>query len=147
MPVFNTASEVGYGATIKSLAGFAMVQKFVTGIAPDNPLISEAIAVNALAAITGSASGGLSIALNTLGETYYQQGIAAGIDPQLLHRIASMSCGGLDSLPHNGALITLLLICGVTHRQSYKDVAMVTIVCPLIATVTVLVLGTQFGSF
>jgi H+/gluconate symporter-like permease len=147
MPVFNTASEVGYGATIKALAGFAIVQKFVTGIAPGNPLISEAIAVNALAAITGSASGGLSIALNTLGETYYQRGLAAGIDPQLLHRIASMSCGGLDSLPHNGALITLLLICGVTHRQGYLDVAVVTIACPLIAIVTVLVLGTQFGSF
>lgn len=147
MPVFNTASEVGYGATIKALAGFAIVQKFVTGIAPGNPLISEAIAVNALAAITGSASGGLSIALNTLGETYYQRGLAAGIDPQLLHRIASMSCGGLDSLPHNGALITLLLICGVTHRQGYLDVAIVTIACPLIAIVTVLVLGTQFGSF
>lgn len=147
MPVFNTASEVGYGATIKALAGFVIVQKFVTGIAPSNPLISEAIAVNALAAITGSASGGLSIALNTLGETYYQRGLAAGIDPQLLHRIASMSCGGLDSLPHNGALITLLLICGVTHRQGYLDVAMVTIAGPLIAIVTVLVLGTQFGSF
>jgi H+/gluconate symporter-like permease len=147
MPVFNTASEVGYGATIKALAGFVIVQKFVTGIAPGNPLISEAIAVNSLAAITGSASGGLSIALNTLGETYYQRGLEAGIDPQLLHRIASLSCGGLDSLPHNGALITLLLICGVTHRQGYLDVAMVTIACPLIAIVTVLVLGTQFGSF
>lgn len=147
MPVFNTASEVGYGATIKALAGFAIVQKYVTGVAPNNPLISEAVAVNALAAITGSASGGLSIALNTLGETYYQQGLAAGIDPQLLHRIASMACGGLDSLPHNGALITLLLICGVTHRQSYLDIAIVTIVCPLIAMITVLFLGTQFGSF
>lgn len=147
LPVFNTASEVGYGATIKALAGFVLVQKFVTGIAPGNPLISEAVAVNALAAITGSASGGLSIALETLGETYYKRGLEAGIDPQLLHRIASMSCGGLDSLPHNGALITLLLICGVTHRQGYKDVAVVTIVCPLIATATVLVLGTLFGSF
>lgn len=147
LPIFNTASEVGYGSTIKSLAGFAVVQKFVTGIAPGNPLISEAIAVNSLAAITGSASGGLSIALKALGETYYQRGIAAGINPELLHRVASMSCGGLDSLPHNGALITLLLICGVTHRQGYKDVAVVTMLCPLVATVTVIALGTMLGSF
>ena len=132
---------------IKSLAGFALVQKFVTGIAPGNPLVSEAIAVNVLAGITGSASGGLSIAMNTLGQTYYERALAAGIDPQLMHRIASMSCGCLDSLPHNGALITLLLICGVTHRQSYKDVAVVTIICPLIATAVVLMLGTKFGSF
>ena len=147
LPIFNTASEYGYGNTIKNLAGFVIVQKFVTGIAPGNPLISESIAVNALAAMTGSASGGLSIALKALGDTYYQRGIEAGINPELLHRVASMSCGGLDSLPHNGAVITLLLICGVTHRQGYKDVAVVSIVCPLVATITVIGLGTLFGSF
>lgn len=147
LPVFNTASEYGYGNTIKSLAGFTIVQKFVTGIAPGNPLISEAISVNSLAAITGSASGGLSIALKALGETYYERGIAAGINPELLHRVASMSCGGLDSLPHNGAVITLLLICGVTHRQGYKDVGVVSVICPLIATIAVLTLGSVFGSF
>ena len=147
LPIFNTASEYGYGNTIKNLAGFVIVQKFVTGIAPGNPLISESIAVNSLAAMTGSASGGLSIALKALGETYYQRGIEAGINPELLHRVASMSCGGLDSLPHNGAVITLLLICGVTHRQGYKDVAVVTIACPLFATITVIGLGTLFGSF
>lgn len=147
MPLFNTASEYGYGNTIKALAGFTFVQRFVTGFATDNPLISEALAVNALAAITGSASGGLSIALNTLGETYYERGLAAGIDPQLLHRIASMSCGGLDTLPHNGAVITLLLICGLTHRQSYQDIAVVTIAFPLVATIAVLTLGSSVGCF
>ncbi|TVP98640.1 MAG: GntP family permease [Planctomycetaceae bacterium] len=147
LPVFNTACEYGYGNTIKSLAGFATIQAFVTGIAPGNPLISQAIAVNSLAGITGSASGGLSIALTALGETYYQRGLEAGIDPQLLHRVASLSCGGLDSLPHNGALITLLLICGVTHRQAYKDVAVVSILIPLAGTIAVIALGTWFGSF
>ncbi len=147
MPVFNTACEYGYGSTIKALAGFSVVQAFVTGIAPGNPLISEAVAVNSLAAITGSASGGLSIALKALGETYLQRGTDAGISPDLLHRVASMSCGCLDSLPHNGALITLLLICGVTHRQAYRDVGIVTIVIPLFATAVVIALGTAFGSF
>jgi len=147
LPIFNTACEFGYGNTIKSLAGFSVVQTYVTGIAPGNPLISEAIAVNSLAAMTGSASGGLSIALKALGETYYQRGVDAGINPELLHRVASMSCGGLDSLPHNGAVITLLLICGVTHRQGYKDIAVVSVVCPLIATTAVILVGTVFGSF
>lgn len=147
MPVFNTACEFGYGSTIKALAGFSVVQSFVTGIAPGNPLISEAVAVNALAAITGSASGGLSIALKALGEEYLKRGTAAGISPELLHRVASMSCGCLDSLPHNGALITLLLICGVTHRQGYRDVGMVTVLIPLFATAVVIALGTAFGSF
>jgi H+/gluconate symporter-like permease len=147
LPIFNTASEYGYGNTIRSVAGFAVVQKYVTEIAPGNPLISEAVAVNSLAAMTGSASGGLSIALKALGDTYYQRGVDAGINPELLHRVASMSCGGLDSLPHNGAVITLLLICGVTHRQGYKDVAMVSIVCPLAGTISVILLGTLLGSF
>lgn len=147
LPIFNTASEVGYGSTIAALSGFSAVKQAVTSIAPGNPLISEAISVNALAAITGSASGGLSIAMEALGETYYQRALATGINPELLHRIASMSCGGLDSLPHNGALITLLIICGVTHRQSYQDVAVVTVLCPLAGTLCVLILGTVFGSF
>lgn len=147
MPVFNTACEFGYGSTIKALAGFTVIQNFVTGIAPGNPLISQAVAVNALAGITGSASGGLSIALTALGETYYQRGLEAGISPDLLHRVAAMSCGGLDSLPHNGALITLLLICGVTHRQAYRDVAVISIAIPLLATALVITLGTWFGSF
>lgn len=147
LPIFNTASEFGYGSTIAALAGFATVKQVVTGIAPDNPLVSEAISVNALAAITGSASGGLSIALETLGSAYYARGVEAGIDPQLLHRIASMSCGGLDTLPHNGAVITLLIICGLTHRQSYKDIAVVSVIGPLIATVTILWLGSTWGSF
>ena len=147
MPLFNTACEYGYGNTIKALAAFAVVQKFVTRIAPGNPLISEAIAVNALSAITGSASGGLSIALKTFGETYYERAIAVGIDPQLLHRVASMSCGGLDSLPHNGAVITLLFICGVTHRQGYKDIAVTTIAIPIVATIAVIALGSAFGAF
>jgi H+/gluconate symporter-like permease len=146
-PLFNTACEFGYGNTIKALAGFTVVKEFVMGVAPANPLISQALSVNSLAAMTGSASGGLSIALQALGETYYERGIAAGINPELLHRVASMSCGGLDSLPHNGAVITLLLICGVTHRQGYLDIGVVTVLCPLAGTLTVLALGTAMGSF
>lgn len=141
LPIFNTASEFGYGTSIAMLSGFTSVKKFIMGISPDNPLISEAISVNALAAITGSASGGLSIALESLGATYYETGIAKGINPELLHRIASLSSGGLDTLPHNGAVITLLVICGMTHRQSYKDIFVVSVLVPVIATATVLLLA------
>jgi len=131
LPIFNTASEVGYGATIASLAGFAIIKNWVLALSPDNPLISEAVAVNILAGITGSASGGLSIAMEALGEQYYQLAIEKGIDPELLHRVASMACGGLDSLPHNGAVITLLAICGLSHKESYLDIGVATLVIPL----------------
>jgi H+/gluconate symporter-like permease len=112
----------------------------MTGIAPSRPLISEAISVNVLAGITGSASGGLSIALEALGKTYFEKGLAAGIDPGVMHRVASLSCGGLDTLPHNGAVITLLLICGQTHRESYWDIAMVSVMIPILTTATMIIL-------
>ena len=132
LPTFNTGSEVGYGATIASLAAFAVVKEAVINIAPGNPLISEVIAINVLAGITGSASGGLTIALSALGDTYNQLAIAADIPPEWMHRLASMASGGFDSLPHNGAVITLLTICGLSHKQSYKDIAMVSLVIPVI---------------
>lgn len=147
LPIFNTGSEVGYGAVIASLAGFLIIRDSILNLSPDNPLISEAVAMTTLAGITGSSSGGLSIALTTLGEDYLRMAVAAGIDPELMHRVAVMAAGGLDTLPHSGAVITLLAICGLTHRQSYLNLAMVTIAIPLCAVVAVIVLGTMFGSF
>lgn len=147
LPLFNTASEVGYGAVIASLAGFAIIRDFVLNVAPGNPLISEAVAMTTLAGITGSSSGGLSIALQTLGSDYLAMAQQAGISPELLHRVAVMAAGGLDTLPHCGAIITLLSICKLNHRQSYGNIAMVTMAAPLLALVTVITLGTIFGSF
>lgn len=147
LPIFNTASEVGYGAVIATLAGFAILRDGILSIAPNNPLISEAVAMTTLAGITGSSSGGLSIALQTLGADYLKMAIATGVSPELLHRVAVMAAGGFDTLPHSGAVITLLTICHLNHKQSYLNLAMVTIAVPLVATVSVIVLGTAFGSF
>jgi H+/gluconate symporter-like permease len=138
LPVFNAASEFGYGSTIAALSGFALVKERMVAIAPTRPLISEAISVNVLAGITGSASGGLSIALEALGQTFYERGLTAGIDPEVMHRVASLSCGGLDTLPHNGAVITLLLICGRTHKESYADIAIVSVLVPMLSTAVVI---------
>jgi H+/gluconate symporter-like permease len=141
LPVFNVASEVGYGATIASLPAFTLIKNALLNFVPGNPLVSEATAISVLAGITGSASGGLSIALESLGATYYQRGLEFGINPEVMHRVAAMASGGLDSLPHNGAIITLLTICGHTHKQSYLDLGMVTVVVPLISLALVIVLA------
>ncbi len=146
LPIFNTASEVGYGNVIASLPAFLVVKNAVLGVS-DNPLISEAVAVGSLAGITGSASGGMSIALSTLGEYYLTVANASGISPELLHRVAVMASGSFDSLPHNGAVITLLSICRLTHKTSYFDIFMVSVVIPVSALVVVIALGTMFGSF
>lgn len=147
LPLLSTASQVGFGAVIASLAGFALIRDAVLAIAPDNPLVSISIAVNILAGITGSASGGMSIALQTLGETWLAMGQAAGIAPELLHRVVAIATGGLDALPHNGAVITLLGICGLSHRQAYADIFVVAVAIPVLSLVVVVLLGSAFGSF
>lgn len=146
LPILNTASEVGYGTVIASLAGFVVIRDLVLSV-PGNPLVSEAVAVNILAGITGSASGGMSIALKTLGAQYLEMANAAGISPELLHRVAAMASGCMDTLPHNGAVISLLAICKLTHRDSYKFIFMNTVIFPLTALVVVITLGSLFGSF
>ncbi|STY87140.1 fructuronate transporter [Moraxella ovis] len=147
LPIFNTASEVGYGAVIATMAGFAIMRDNILNISPNNPLVSEAVAMSVLAGITGSSSGGLSIALQTLGEDYLRLAIEHNIDPELLHRVAVMAAGGLDTLPHSGAVITLFAICHLTHKQSYVNLAIVTIAIPILATICVIMLGTFFDSF
>ena len=146
LPILNVGSEVAYGAVIASLAAFAIIRDWLMSLT-DNPVIGLAIIVNVLAGITGSASGGMSIALQAVGQQYLEQAQAAGISPQILHRVAALASGGLDALPHNGAVITLLAICGLTHKQSYFDIFMVAVAFPLLSLLTVIVLNGMFGTF
>jgi H+/gluconate symporter-like permease len=146
LPMLNTASEVGYGGVIASLAAFAVVRDGIRSLTSD-PVISVAITVNVLAAITGSASGGLSIAMASLGEYYLNLAQAAHVSPEIMHRIASMSAGGFDCMPHNGAVITLLGICGLTHRESYLDIFVVASVITVFAGICVIILNAMFGTF
>jgi len=146
LPVLSVASLVGFGAVVAAVPAFDIVRNWVLSI-EGGPLVSLAVATNLLAALTGSASGGLTIALEALGGTYMRLAAEHGIDPALLHRIAVMSAGTLDSLPQNGAVVTLLAVCGSTHRESYLDIVMAAIVGPIIALAVVIALGSVFGSF
>lgn len=146
LPALSVASLVGFGAVVAALPAFAMVRDWVLAI-EGGPLVSLAVATNVLAALTGSASGGLTIALDALGQTYMQLAATKGIDPALMHRVAVIGAGTLDSLPHNGAVVTLLAVCGSTHRESYLDIVMVGIVGAIIALVAVIALGSALGSF
>ncbi len=147
LPIFNTASLVGFGAVIAALPAFELIQGFVEQIGGGNPLVSLALSVNVLAGVTGSASGGMSIALQTLGADYLAMAETLGIAPELLHRVTTVATGGLDSLPHNGAVVTLLAICGLTHREAYKDIFMVAVLFPIVSLVVLVVLGSVFGAF
>ena len=131
----NTASEYGFGAVIAALPGFLVVANALGAI--PNPLVNEAVTVTALAGITGSASGGMSIALAAMADTFIANANAAGIPMEVLHRVAAMASGGMDTLPHNGAVITLLAVTGLTHRQAYKDIFAVTCVKTLAVFVVI----------
>ncbi|MQQ99597.1 GntP family permease [Glaciimonas soli] len=122
----NTASEYGFGAVIAGLPGFIVIANALKSI--PNPLVNEAVTVTALAGITGSASGGLSIALAAMSHTFIENAQAAGIPLEVFHRVAAMASGGMDTLPHNGAVITLLAVTGLSHRQSYKDIFVITMI-------------------
>jgi H+/gluconate symporter-like permease len=146
LPAISVASLVGFGAVVAALPAFDAVRDWVLSI-EGGPLVSLAVATNVLAALTGSASGGLTIALDALGNTYMQLAAQTGINPALMHRVAVIGSGTLDSLPHNGAVVTLLALCGLSHRESYFDIVMVAIVGAILALVAVIALGSVFGSF
>ena len=146
LPMANTASEVGYGAVIATLAAFAVVRESLRSLTAD-PVISLWVVVTVLAAMTGSASGGMSLALGAMGEYYARAAEAAQINPEIMHRIASMGSAAMDILPHNGAVITLLAICKLTHKQSYFDLFMVGSVTAFTASLLVLGLYLTVGVF
>ena len=137
LATMNTASEYGFGAVIAALSGFSVIANALTAI--PNPLINEAITVTTLAGITGSASGGMGIALAAMSETFIANANAAGIPLEVFHRVASMASGGMDTLPHNGAVITLLAVTGLTHKQSYKDIFAITCIKTLAVFVIIAV--------
>ncbi|HLD67680.1 MAG TPA: GntP family permease [Pseudomonas sp.] len=137
----NTASEYGFGAVIASLPGFLVLADALKSI--PNPLVNEAVTVTLLAGITGSASGGMSIALAAMSDSFIQAAHAANIPLEVLHRVAAMASGGMDTLPHNGAVITLLAVTGLTHREAYKDIFGITLIKTLAVFV---VIGTFYAT-
>ncbi|MBM7648689.1 H+/gluconate symporter-like permease [Bacillus ectoiniformans] len=139
LPIVNTSADVGYGAVIAATAGFAVISGWLADI-PGSPLISLYLATTFLAGITGSASGGLGIAMETLSSTY----INLGLDPEVLHRVAAIASGGFDALPHNGAVITALAVAGLTHKDAYKHIFITCVIGPVVAAVPALLIGIFF---
>jgi len=139
--IINTSAAVGFGAVVRAVPGFTSLTEFVLGI-KGNPLISEAVAVNILAGATGSASGGMGIALAALGDKYVELAASSGIPLEAFHRVASLASGGLDTLPHNGAVLTLLAVCAMTHKDSYKDIFMVACLIPVVSVIIAIILST-----
>ena len=131
--IMNTACAVGFGSVVKAVPGFTLLKNAMLNM-PGSILFSEAVAVNVLAGATGSASGGMSIALEALAPQYLEKAMQINLNPEYLHRIASLASGGLDTLPHNGAVLTLLAVSNCTHKESYLDICVTSCVIPVIAS-------------
>ena len=143
LPLLSSSAIVGYGSVIKSLPIFITLQSIILNIS-SNPIISEAISVNIICGITASASGGLTITLDALAPTFINMSQSLNIPLEVMHRIASLASGGLDTLPHNGAVITTLAICGLTHKESYKDIFITSVVIPIVVTVFIVIATSIF---
>jgi len=134
--MMNTACAVGFGSIIKIVPGFILLTNIIVGEAstPLSLLFSETVSVGVLSGATGSASGGLSIALSAFADNYLGTGLKLGVSPELLHRVASIASSCIDKLPHNGAVITLLAVSNLPHKDSYKDILVVSVLIPLVAS-------------
>ncbi|MFG6497299.1 GntP family permease [Fictibacillus sp. UD] len=141
MAIINTSAAVGFGAVVTSVPDFDNITDMLLGIS-SNPLVSESLVVQLLAMITGSASGGMGIALQALGSTYYELSQSTGMSPEAFHRMASIASGA-SILPHNGALLTLLAVTQLTHKETYKDVFVVALIIPTIAVIVGIIMASM----
>ena len=131
--IMNTSCAVGFGTVVKVVPGFILLKNAMLNM-PGSILFSEAVAVNVLAGATGSASGGMSIALDVLGEHFLAKASEIGLNPEYLHRVASIASGGLDTLPHNGAVLTLLAVSNCKHKESYMDICVTSCIIPVVVS-------------
>ncbi len=134
MPMLNSAAIIGYGGVVVQTPGFQQLGDVVLNSSLP-PLLSLFGSISVISAVTGSASGGLQIFMQTMAQDY----IAMGLDPEVVHRVATVAAGGFDSLPHCGAVITMLTITQLTHKEAYRDTGVITVVIPVIAALTIMV--------
>ncbi|WP_218353987.1 GntP family permease [Alteromonas lipotrueiana] len=136
----NTAAVVGFGSIAKNTDAFSATVDLMTQL-PGNELIGAAIAVSVIAGLTGSASGGQVIVLPLVAPHYIDQ----GVPPDELHRIVAISSGALDTLPHNGYVVTTIrAICHETHQAAYRAMAALTLVTPLLGLALAITLFSVF---
>lgn len=135
MPLINTAAVIGFGGVVTHTVGF---ERFIVIMVESDlpPLVGMFTSVSLVSAITGSATGGLQIFMQTMAPAY----IEMGLQPGVIHRVATMASGGFDSLPHCGAIVAMLTITGLTHKEAYKDVGIITVVIPVLSTLFVMAL-------
>ena len=134
--MFNTGAIVAVATVVKLTDGFQYLVDLL-GQMNGSPYVTFSIATVVVAAMTGSGSGGTSVAISLFADDF----IAKGCSPELLHRIGSLACDIFDNTPHNGFIVTTLTVCGLTHKEAYKYICIVSSVIPLIITIFAIIVG------
>lgn len=126
--ILNVASGYAFGCVIAALPAFKIIKQALLGLSlGDGPLLSAIITTNIMTGVTGSSSGGMTIALGMLGQEWLEWAQQIGMSPEVLHRIICMASECIDTVPQSGALVTLMAVCGLTHKESYYDVVVLTL--------------------
>ncbi|MBK5261481.1 MAG: GntP family permease [Peptostreptococcaceae bacterium] len=136
VPAVFTAAAVGFGIVVAAAPGFQIISNLILGI-PGSPLLSLSVSTGLMSAVTGSSSGSLGIIMEAFSKTY----LAQGINPEIIHRIAAMSSGPLSAMPHSGAVLALLALTGLTHKQAYRHIFVIVVVGGLISLAVALVMA------
>lgn len=134
----NTCMIVGFGGVVASVPGYQLVMTGLDKI-PGPPLVQLVVSINVAAGLSGSASGGLALGM----DCFAQKFLDMGINPQIVHRVASISCGGLDSLPHNSAVVNNLGVTRLTHGQAYIHYFVESVALPIVVSILAIILGTM----
>lgn len=134
--IVATSAVVGFGGVAKLTMGYTTMVEMATSMG-GSPLISFSMGTALLAGACGSGSGGLTLALETLAPKYLEM----GVNPGVLHKIASAACITLDSLPHNGVMVTVLACCGLTHKEGYRHLFAITVVGSTIILILAIILA------
>ncbi|MGO2118109.1 MAG: GntP family permease [Fusobacterium sp.] len=135
-----TCSVVAFGSVVKATLAFPIIVNAMVNI-PGPAIAGAALGTTVIAGVCGSASGGLGIAVPLLAPAFLAKGITAAA----LHRTMSIASAALDSLPHNGYIVTVTNgLCNETHKDAYMPIFWVTVVTPLIGTIVVVLLFTFF---
>ncbi|QAT48973.1 GntP family permease [Caproiciproducens sp. NJN-50] len=138
--ITNTCAVNGFGGVATNSPVFSIITNAMVNI-PGPKLLGLVVGTTVIAGICGSASGGLGIAVPILGPVYVAQGISAAT----VHRIMALASSALDSLPHNGYIVTVTNgLCHETHRDSYPLTFWLTVVIPLLGSLVGVVLFTLF---
>ena len=125
-----TSLIMGYGNLVKSMDSFVWVTDKLYSLF-DNEIVSSIIAVNIIAALTGSSLTSLQI----LFDTFLDRIRISELPAENIHRIIAIASGGLDSMPYATGVVVANDLAHTEQSKTYKHIFITCALIPLLALV------------